>query len=202
MTLVSIDFETANRYRFSPCAIGIVTANEQGVVDEFYSLINPLTDFESHNIFVHGITERDVVDAPTFEELWPTIEPYLKNNIIIAHNASFDMSVLRASLDRFELTYPELEYLCSVQISKQAWPGLPNYKLNSLADFIGFQFEHHHALEDSRVVVHLLLKAMRDHNVSDLRELIALLQISCGRVFERNYITPKLKRTKQKKMRT
>lgn len=199
MNLVSVDFETANRYRNSPCAIGIVVANKQGIVEEFYSLINPLMDFESHNIYVHGITERDVEDAPTFAELWPTINKYLSNNIVVAHNASFDMSVLRATLDRFDLVYPNLDYLCTVALSKVAWPGLPNYKLNTLASMIGSEFSHHHALEDARVVVDLLVKAMYQHDVEELRQLTEKLNITCGRVYERGYITPKVKR---KRVRT
>jgi DNA polymerase III subunit epsilon len=198
MNVVSIDFETANRNRFSPCAIGIVVANQEGIVDEFYSLINPLTDFDSFNIYVHGITEADVEDAPTFAELWPEINRYVTNNLVVAHNASFDMSVLRATLNRFDLPYPELEYFCSVMLSKAVWPGLDNYKLNTLAEMKNIDFSHHHALEDARVVVDLLAKATEDHNVSDIRSLIKKFEITCGRIFERNYYPPKAKRKKGK----
>ncbi|MRH41764.1 hypothetical protein GH741_03635 [Aquibacillus halophilus] len=192
MNLVSIDFETANRYRSSPCAIGIVVANKDGIIDEFYSLINPLMDFESNNIYVHGITETDVLDAPTFAELWPRIVPFLTNNLVIAHNASFDMSVLRASLDRYNLPYPELEYLCSVMISKKVWPGMSSYKLNRLAEVKGIEFSHHHALDDSRAVIELLLQAIGEKQVDSLQELVSTVNISCGRIFERSYITPKV----------
>ncbi|MBP1970102.1 DNA polymerase III epsilon subunit-like protein [Virgibacillus natechei] len=60
MNFVSIDFESANEKRFSPCAIGIVVANEHEIVDEFYSLINPLMEFKSFHTYIHGITENDV----------------------------------------------------------------------------------------------------------------------------------------------
>lgn len=198
MNFVSIDFETANRYRNSPCAVGIVVGNERGIVDEFYSLINPLMEFESQNIYVHGITEADVIDAPTFDELWPTINNYIANNIVVAHNASFDMSVIRATLDHYNLSYPELEYLCSVMISKQVWPGMDSYKLNRLADAHNLTFDHHHALEDARVVVRLLHKALADHKIEDIRELIEGIQITSGKIYERSYVTPKVKRTKKK----
>ncbi|WP_226037309.1 3'-5' exonuclease [Aquibacillus saliphilus] len=198
MNLVSIDFETANRYRTSACAIGIVVANQDGIIDEYYSLINPLMEFESQNIYVHGITENDVADAPTFAEIWPVINEYLSDEIVVAHNASFDMSVLRAVLDRYDLQYPEFEYLCSVMISKKVWPGMPNYKLNTLADMIGSNFSHHHALDDSRVVIHLLLQAIREKQVDNLKDLVDSFQISCGKIFEKGYITPKAKRANRR----
>lgn len=199
MNIVSLDFETANRNRNSPCAIGIVVANNTGIIDEFYSLINPLTDFDRFNTYVHGITELDVEDAPTFPELWPKINAYISNSLVVAHNASFDMSVMRATLDRFDIAYPELEYLCSIPISKAAWPGLPNYKLNTLADFKGIEFAHHHALEDARVLGKLLIKAMKEHNTGDLKALVEKFQISCGKIFERSYVAPKVKRKSSKR---
>lgn len=191
VNLVAIDFETANRDRSSPCAVGIVVANETGIVDEFYSLINPLMDFDYHNILVHGIQQRDVEDAPTFDELWPVLREYLSGNLIVAHNASFDMGVLRKTLDRFELDYPDFDYACSVGLSRQLWPGLVNYKLNTLAEEKQITFEHHHALEDARVVIRLLMEAVRENELADLKELLPHVNIKCGRIYERGYYPPK-----------
>ncbi|WP_117169907.1 3'-5' exonuclease [Paraliobacillus sediminis] len=191
MDFVAIDFETANRFRDSACAVGIVVGNENGIIDEFYSLINPQTSFESHNIYVHGITERDVKSAPTFDEVWDTMKDYLDNQIVIAHNASFDMSVLRASLDKSRLPYPTFDYLCSVMLSKLVWPGMPNYKLNTLADLKGIMLDHHHALADSRAVIELLVQAMQDNQVSNIDHLLKQHAVTCGKVFERSYQTPK-----------
>src|SRR5690625_3209059 len=117
MQFVSIDFETANEKRFSPCAIGVVIADENGIVDEFYSVINPLMAFTSFNTYIHGITEHDVTDAPTFPELWPTLRTYLENRLVVAHNASFDMSVLRNTLVPFDLLYLELLNVCTIASS-------------------------------------------------------------------------------------
>jgi DNA polymerase-3 subunit epsilon len=158
-----------------------------------------LVDFDYRNVYIHGITESDVIDAPTFEELWPTIHTYLSNNMVVAHNASFDMSVLRYTLDRYKLTYPQFEYLCSVVVSKEVWPDLRNYKLNTLADFVDIEFSHHHALEDARVVIDLLLKAINEHKVDGIHGLIEKFNISSGSIFERGYVTPKAKRKNQQK---
>ncbi|QDP39946.1 3'-5' exonuclease [Radiobacillus deserti] len=193
MNIVSIDFETANKYRSSPCAIGIVVSDGKKIIDEFYSLINPLMEFHSYNIYVHGIEEVDVVDAPTFDELWPVIQKYVENGLVVAHNASFDMSVLRATLDRYELPYPTIQYICSVALSKQIWPRLENYKLNHLADIHSIHFNHHNALEDARVVVHLLHKALEEKNIPVISSLLDMYRISCGQIYERSYVTPKVK---------
>lgn len=197
MQFVSIDFETANEKRFSPCAIGVVIANEHGIVDEFYSLINPLMEFTSFNTYIHGITEDDVTDAPTFPELWATLRSYLDNNLVIAHNASFDMSVLRNTLDHFDLAYPELDYLCTVNISKKVWPNLRNHKLNTVADYHQITFDHHQALEDARVAAKIFIKAMEMQQTITLEMFLENCSMTKGRIFERGYVPPKAKQTKR-----
>lgn len=201
MNFISIDFETANEKRHSPCAIGIVVANETGIVDEFYSLINPLMEFSSFNTRVHGITEADVMEAPTFPEIWPKFESYLTDNIVIAHNASFDMSVLRKTLDYFNLTYPQMEYLCTVEISKRAWPDLMNHRLNTVAMHHSIMFEHHHALEDARVAALILIEAIREYSAEHLDDFVKICSMKKGRIYERGYVTPKINpKSKKKRM--
>lgn len=198
MNFVSIDFETANEKRYSPCAVGLVVANDQGIVDEFYSLINPMMEFRSYNTYVHGITEEDVTDAPTFAELWPKLHDYLKNNMVIAHNASFDMSVIRNTLDYFNLPYPTMDYLCTVKLSQHIWPELENHKLNTLAAHHGITFEHHHALEDARVAAKVMQKAMEVYGTKSLEVFLGKCNLVKGSIYERGYTTPKLKRARKK----
>lgn len=196
MNFVSIDFETANEKRYSPCAVGVVVANGDRIVDEYYSLINPLTSFSSFNTYIHGIKEEDVQDAPTFAELWPVLRGYLQDRLVIAHNASFDMSVIRNTLDHYNLEYPEMDYLCTVNISKKTWPDLYNHKLNTVAEHHGILFEHHHALEDARVAAKVMMKAIENHGAETMDGFLDSCSISKGRIYERGYFPPKVKRPK------
>lgn len=197
MQFVSIDFETANEQRSSPCAIGIAVVDDGQIVDEYYSLINPMTYFTSFNKRIHGITEDDVADAPTFAELWGTLESYLSNRLAVAHNASFDMSVIRHTLDQFNLTYPEMDYLCTANISRRVWPHLANHKLNTVAAYHGIRFEHHHALEDARVAAEILIQAVQTYDTDELDIFLRKCHISKGRIYNRGYFPPKSKRIKQ-----
>ncbi|GGJ70554.1 3'-5' exonuclease [Virgibacillus salexigens] len=199
MRVVSIDFETANEKRFSPCAVGIVVLEDGKIIDEFYHLINPLMHFNSMNIHVHGINEADVVGEPTFPEIWPSIKSYLRSGLVIAHNASFDMSVIRQTLDYFGLPYPEMNYLCTVGLSKQFWPGLTNYKLHTLANFLQMTFNHHHALEDARVAAALFHHAFRESEAKSLETFLDRCNLQTGRIYERGYVTPKKKKKNQPK---
>ncbi|MFC4389108.1 exonuclease domain-containing protein [Gracilibacillus marinus] len=201
MNYVAIDFETANQDRFSPCAVGLVVFNKEGVVNEYYSLINPNMEFDSYNSMIHGITEEDVLGAPTFTDIWDELSEYLTHHICIAHNASFDMSVLRHTLDHFNITHPEIDYLCTRIISKLVWPGLFNYKLNTIADFKKISFNHHNALEDAKAAAELFRLAIIESEVEDGYELIDKYKLIQGKIFEGGYIgarTPRLNRKSSK----
>ncbi|WP_229115201.1 exonuclease domain-containing protein [Bacteroides intestinalis] len=76
---IAIDFETANDSRDSACQIGITTVKNGQIKDVKSWLINPESYFNSFNTMIHGITEKDVKDKPTFSELWPEISPYFGN---------------------------------------------------------------------------------------------------------------------------
>lgn len=199
MQFVSIDFETANEKRFSPCAIGVVIANENDIEEEYYHLINPMTTFSPFNTRIHGITEADIEDALTYAELWPTLNEYMNHKLVVAHNASFDMSVMRHTLDYFQLPYPELDYLCTVNISKQVWPDLINHKLNTLAAYHHISFEHHQALEDARVAAKVFQKAIHSTGAESVEQLLSKLNMTKGHIDSHGYIPPRTKRRKKRK---
>ena len=94
-TFTVIDIETMTPERTSACALGLVRVENDVIVQKFYSLIKPIPDDRTvTNTHVHGITPEMVENAPTFQELWPTIEHYISGQVLAAHNTSFDLDVL------------------------------------------------------------------------------------------------------------
>lgn len=149
--VVAFDVETPNSINHRMSAIGITVMEEGKVVDEFYSLVNPETEFEPFNIELTGITPEMVAGEPTFPQLWGTICPILEQGILVAHNAPFDMSVLAKCLRDYGITWvKQVNYACTCQMSRQLIPHSPNHKLNTLCAYFGLELDHHHAGSDSR----------------------------------------------------
>jgi DNA polymerase-3 subunit epsilon len=150
MRYVALDFETANRERISACSIGLARMSDGEVLDTRYSLIKPPSDyFDPINISIHRIRPADVKDAPTFEVLWPELLLFIGDDALIAHNAPFDVGILRAMLQHYSLPIPPLRYTCTVRISRKVWPQLPTHRLTDLSRTFGFDYLAHHALEDA-----------------------------------------------------
>ena len=117
---IIFDVETPNYRCNRMSAIGITVLEDGVVTNEFSSLINPETDFDAFNIRLTGIDEELVRDAPTFPELWPQIEPLMSSGLLVAHNAVFDLGVLKKCLDYYEIDWkPYARYLCTVQMGRR-----------------------------------------------------------------------------------
>ena len=132
MNFTAIDFETANSSRVSACSVGVCIVQDGQIVQCHQRLIRPEPlYFSPFNVSIHGITETDVEVAPAFADLWPELLAGISGPLV-AHNASFDVSVIRGSLDAAGIEYPDLHYFCTRVMAKLAWPGMPTYGLDHL----------------------------------------------------------------------
>ena len=184
----AIDFETANSDRGSVCAVGLVCVEAGQIVSEVYELVRPTpSPFDPFNTAIHGIAESDVAHAPTFCELWPRLWSRISGPLV-AHNASFDISVLRRALEYSGNQYPRVDYFCTRVISRMAWPEHPTYGLDHIAGVLAIPLKHHHAREDARACALIALEACKRFNVQSLYELEHLCGLRVGRLFEGGYV--------------
>ncbi len=160
MDFTAIDFETATGSRDSACSVALVRVAGGRLVDSFHTLIRPPGNrYSSFNISIHGIRGEDTAGAEDFAGIWPELLARLSGRLVVAHNAPFDMGVLKACLARYDLDWPSFSYADTVAIARRAWPELPNHKLNTVAEHLGIHFHHHDALEDARTCAEIPLRA-------------------------------------------
>lgn len=185
---VSFDFETANRGDARPCELGITVVSEGQIQSTRTWLIKPNpNEFDYFNILMHGITPEAVRDAPEFPEVWAEAAPYVDGRFVIAHNAGFDIGVLRRVLGQYRIPFPTMEYACSYIFSKKVWQGLPSYGLNDLCALNGIQFKHHRAGPDSRATAELALKAFELAGISSKDQFKDVLRTRIGAMYPGGY---------------
>ncbi len=172
MDFITLDFETATPDGNSPCEIGLTVVSDGQIKATYGRLIKPPGNvFDYKNIRVHGIKPADVRQSPTFDHLWDELYPLLNDAFLIAHNASFDLGVLRKTLDYYQLPYPGLHYACSVQILRRIWTGLSHYNLKFLCDLHKISLNHHRAQDDSMATAHLCIKAFQEAEIRSRDDL-------------------------------
>lgn len=185
---IAIDFETANEQRGSACSVGLAWIEDGRVVRVEERLIRPRDmRFSSFNIAIHGIRPEHVADAGEFPEVMDEFADDFRGATMIAHNAAFDFSVWRASLDQYRQAYPELNYLCSVKMAQKVWPHLPSHKLNILAQHMGLSFHHHNAAEDAAICAEAALAMARQLGVTRLLDVPKKIGMKPGRLFATGY---------------
>jgi DNA polymerase-3 subunit epsilon len=160
MRYIVFDVETPNRYNNRISAIGITVLEDDCIIDSFFSYVDPECSFDYFNTQLTGIDEDTVSDAPTFPQLWEEIEPLMSSGVLVAHNAPFDMGVLKKCLRDYDIYWKsEVPYCCTVQMGRRILPGI-SHKLNCLCDYYGICLDHHQADSDSRAAAEILLRYM------------------------------------------
>lgn len=187
MNYFVIDFETANSNRNSACALGIVEILNNNIINEWEYLIDPEDDFDGFNIFIHGITPAMVLGKPKFPEVWESVNKLIDGKMVIAHNASFDISVLRWTLEKYNLDFPTFTYSCTRILSKKTWPNLVNYKLDTVANHLGIEFKHHQACEDAKASAKILMNIFKIANTNDFEVLHNDLKVKIGTIYPGGY---------------
>lgn len=170
----AIDFETANSHGASACSVGLVKVRNSVAVDRVSWLIKPPAGYDAFlewNTRIHGLVPNDVKDAKGWAEQFEDLMEFAEGDIMVAHNAGFDMGVIRAACEATELEVPNLNYLCSVQVARKTYT-LPSYRLPSAAEAAGFtDFQHHEALADAEACAAIIVDAGRVHKTEDLAAL-------------------------------
>lgn len=188
LSFVAIDFETANSSRASACSLGMTKVIDGVITDSRYELFRPPKghdSFDPRNIAIHGISKKDVASKSEFGELWPELSNFIGDLPIVAHNASFDVSVLRAALSSSNHKWPELDYACTYVFSKNQFD-LPRHRLPDVALAAGVEWDnaqHHDALFDSRVCAEIVISLATKNNVTELVDLLDSMNLDMGELF-------------------
>ncbi len=151
MNYIALDFETANSRKAGVASIGLAKFDEEGnVVDTYYSLLCPKYEyFDPWMTRVHGLSSQECLISPTFDQVWPKIQEFIGDDIIVAHNAIFDFNVLEGCLEEYSLSYPRNVFYCTLQISRKKWPQYKSHKLTYLSEIFELNYRAHHALDDA-----------------------------------------------------
>ncbi len=136
--------------------IGAVRVKNGEVCEEFHSFVNPGVPIPAEITKITGITDAMVREAPSDGEALRAFFEFCGDGVLVAHNAPFDMSFLRAGAERNGLPCG-YGYIDTVPVCRAVYPDLKNHKLNTVAGHLGLTFRHHRASDDAGVLAQILL---------------------------------------------
>ncbi len=175
MKYIALDFEAGNRLCISACSIGLAYYEDDRLIERQSFLIQPPAEagkFDWCAVKIHGIKRAQLVNEPTFPEIWKQIAPRFEGAVLVCHNAAYDTRVLCECLAHYGLPRPQCSYLCTVVLSRKVWPDLGRYRLNLMAERLQLQLNHHEASSDAYACGEILQHALR---LSGCRDAVQLL---------------------------
>lgn len=162
---VVVDLETSGGSAFAGAGItemGAVKVCGGRVIGEFQSLVNPGTPIPDYITELTGISFAMIQGAPSIENILPTFFEFLgppQANILVAHNASFDIGFLKAAATQHSYRWPRFKVFDTVALARAILKkdDVPDCKLSTLSEFFNAETSpNHRALDDARATVGVL----------------------------------------------
>ncbi len=175
-TFVVVDIETTG---LSPnndeiIEIGAVKVNNFKVVEKFDTFVKPLKPIPYNITKLTGISNDMVQDAPSSDTAIKMFKEFAADDILVAHNAGFDISFLRKSAKKCRLGLTEV-IIDTLVLSRLLLPGLKNYKLDTITKHLNIVLENHHrASDDAEATAYILIKClqlMTDNDIETLADI-------------------------------
>lgn len=162
-----LDVETPNRRNDRICSIGIVRADQHGtIVDQDYILVDPEAPFDPLNVEIHGLTAADVRGRGTFADAWPRIRELTEDAVVVAHNATFDLSVLDKCMANYGINQRPIKYACTMHLAGTYIEGIPNCKLTTACEACGITLdEHHNAMSDAKACMGVFFSINKSYDL-------------------------------------
>ena len=159
--LTVFDVETPSCRHDRICEIGIVRIESGEIVSRQTLLVDPECDFSDINIRIHGIRPETVRGKPTFPQIWAHLKPYFCDGIVVAHNATFDLTVLYKTLVAYGLDLQPIRYIDTCSMVLDFYPHAPSSRLNCVCEMLNIHLEHHDAGSDAEAAAEVLLDMLR-----------------------------------------
>ena len=184
---VVFDLETTG---FSPAKnqiieIGAVRVEKGRITDRFSTFVNPDVPIPYRIEQLTGINDGMVMDSPKIDVILPQFLDFCQGAVMVAHNASFDMSFIEENCRRLEINQ-EFTYVDTVAMARVLLPALNRFKLDTVAKALGVSLENHHrAVDDAGCTAEIFekfIKMLKEREIYDLDQLNELGKASTEQI--------------------
>ena len=175
-TFIVFDLETTG---FSPIKdkiieIGAVKVEKGEITERFSTFVNPQIPIPFKITQLTSITDTMVLDAPPIEEVLPRFLEFVGDGVLVAHNASFDVSFIEQNC-RYQDIQPDFTSVDTVAMARVLLPTLSRFKLNIVAKALNISLENHHrAVDDAGATAEIFEKfveMLAERDIYTLKEL-------------------------------
>lgn len=185
ISFTAIDFETANNFRASACAVGLTKVRAGQVVEQVSWLIKPLpryAEFHPINVGIHGITAAHVRNVPDWRGIHGPMMDFIGEDALVGHNVSFEKSVISKANEECGLPAPIQDFHCTLTLARKHLV-LDHYTLSDVVGALELPaFNHHDAGDDARASALIAIELARRNGATTLSALWPAAQKETARM--------------------
>lgn len=150
---VAVDLETTGQFPIEAeiCEIGAIKWRDGEVIDEYSTLLKPSRPMSDEVIAIHNITNEMVKNAPKINEKLQEFDDFIKDTIVMAHHAPFDIGFLTADYEKLKIPLPRKPIICTSLLSRNVITDSANHRLQTLVSHLNIDGgSAHRALDDAK----------------------------------------------------
>lgn len=162
-TYIAFDTETSGKYPLVAELVEIAAVKWHGgkIIDTYQTFVKPNRLMGEAVIKIHHITNEMVADAPKIEAVLPDFDKFIRDGVLLAHHAPFDLGFLTFEYEKMNLPLPECKVLCTCILARKAFPKSVNHRLATLVAMLNIKMaQAHRALDDSKACLEVGLNCM------------------------------------------
>ncbi|MFF2876864.1 PolC-type DNA polymerase III [Gottfriedia sp. NPDC057991] len=170
-TYVVFDVETTGLSAVYDTIIELaaVKIHKGEIIDRFERFANPHHPLSATTIELTGITDEMVKDAPNVDVVLREFKEWMGDDILVAHNASFDMGFIQMGFKKYEIGITNNGVIDTLELARTLYPDFKNFRLNTLCKKFDINLtQHHRAIYDAEATGFLLLKMLKDAAEQDM----------------------------------
>ena len=175
MEFIGFDIETTGTLSHIDHVVELagVRFKEGKPVESFAQLIGIDISMPKEASAINGITDEMLEGQPPLKEVLPLFSKFCKDTVMVAHNAVFDFQFLVRAVQELRLPAPQGLVLDTYNLSRKVFPGLTNYKLATLCDYLKINSDKFHRAEaDSISCGYLFQNILQKLPVQSLNQLV------------------------------
>lgn len=157
--------------------IGAIKIKKGEIVSSFNILINPKEPLKDEIIALTGITDSMLVNQPEIGEVINDFNNFISNSILVAHNASFDISFIKNSFEKNGLNFRK-PYIDTLELSRIFYSNVRSHSLGNVAKRLGVSLENaHRAVDDAKATGEIFIKLLEEgYNNNDFNETLEYIE--------------------------
>lgn len=144
--------------------IGAVRIKNGQIINTFQEFVNPGIEISQFTTDLTSITNNDVENADSIDIVLPKFLEFIKDSVLVAHNAHFDIGHIEKNIKDLNLDHQQITYIDTLNLARSYYSDkLNRFNLKALTKYFKIDLKgHHRAINDAQATAEIFIIMLSD----------------------------------------